>query len=224
MLSIAILTLCFQCSNLLADIQDHHEIVFTAIYNDAIWGRNDRGEGYSGGGSLWENAKIYIDFLQKFIKQYDIKTVVDAGCGDWECSRYIDWSQVQYMGYDVVAHIIKKDKERYGAPNISFIHGNFLTIDLPRADLLLSKHVLQHLSNEDILKFLPQLSKYKYCLITNAVDVDTLSSENVNIVTGGGQKIDLSRPPFNIFGIKILNYLAEGTMHQVFFIDNSKQK
>ena len=41
---------------------------------------------------------------------------------------------------------------------------------LPPADLLIVKHVLQHIPNRDVLKFLPQLKKYKHVLLVNSAD------------------------------------------------------
>ena len=201
--------------------QDEHEEVFTEIYDSCVWGINSEGEGFSGGGSLLQNTLPYIDYLREFMRKNDIKTVVDAGCGDWEFSRYIDWSGVQYVGYDVVKHVIEKNQQKFSKENIQFIHENFLNINLPQADLLLCKHVLQHLSNRDVLIFLEQLPRFKYCLITNEVDPKTLSGDNQDIATGGGHRLDLSKAPFNIVGTKVLTYrIEENSVHQVFLIEN----
>jgi hypothetical protein len=199
---------------------DEHEKVFTSIYNSCVWGINSEGEGYSGGGSDLNNCHQYIRYLQEFMKSHNIKTVVDAGCGDWEFSRHVNWDGIQYIGYDVVGHVIEKNQKKFSSSNITFVHNNLVTTDLPSADLLLCKHVLQHLRNEDILAFLPQLKKFKYCIITNQVDPETLSSYNEDIAIGGGHKIDLSQPPFNIAGTKVLNYYIDNNVHQVFLIDN----
>lgn len=200
---------------------DQHEQVFTHIYDHAVWGRNSEKVGFSGGGSLLKNARAYIDLLVPFMKEHNITSVVDAGCGDWEFSRFIDWTGIQYIGYDVVESVIEKNIKRYSSPNVTFIHANMLTEDLPPADLLLCKEVLQHLTNEDILSFLPQLKKYKYCLITNNVYTRTLSSDNPDCTMGQCRNIDLSQPPFNIKGKKLLNYKAYVGIHQVFLIDNT---
>lgn len=200
---------------------DNHEKVFTHIYNNCVWGKNSDGEGYSGGGSDLKNCNEYIRYLQEFMKSHNVTTVVDAGCGDWEFSRYVNWDGIQYLGYDVVEHVIAKNQKKFSSSNITFAHGNLVTTDLPGADLLLCKHVLQHLRNEDILAFLPQLEKFKYCILVNQVDPETLSSNNEDIAIGGGHKIDLSQPPFNIAGIKALNYYIDNNVHQVFLIDNT---
>lgn len=201
---------CIACSLLLSSwigmAKNEHEKVFTSIYDNAVWGRNAKGEGFSGGGSLLKNSKRYMRFVQHFVKAHNVKTIVDAGCGDWEFSRYMDWNGARYLGYDVVASVIENNIKQFSKDNIRFIHANFLVEDLPKADLLLCKHVLQHLPNEDILAFIQQLKKFKYCLITNEVYPDTLSSDGVDIEIGGGHKIDLTLAPFNVVGTK-LSYL-----------------
>ncbi|OGN65176.1 MAG: hypothetical protein A3E80_01300 [Chlamydiae bacterium RIFCSPHIGHO2_12_FULL_49_9] len=200
--------------------EDLHEEVFSHIYRNKIWGVNGEGEGGSGGGSLLENVQPYMRYLEKFMRENEIRSVVDAGCGDWEFSKYIDWEGIDYLGLDVVLFVIEKNQKRYGKSHIRFAHANFLTADLPKADLFICKHVFQHLTNRDILAFLPKLSKFKYCLITNEVDPRTFSSDNPDIDVGGGHKIDLSRSPFFIQGTKILNFYIGSSLHQVFLIKN----
>ena len=202
-------------------ICDQHEQVFTHIYDHAVWGKNSTGEGFSGGGSLTHNCKPYIKYLKDFMAKHDITSVVDAGCGDWEFAQYIDWSGIDYIGYDVVDSVIQKNKKRFGTSNIKFEQANIIKVDLPTADLFICKHVLQHLTNKDIFALLEQFSKYKYCIITNEVDPKTLSSNNEDIEVGGGHKIDLTRSPFNLSGQKVLNFRIEKAVHQVFLITNT---
>jgi SAM-dependent methyltransferase len=204
---------------LFSETQDDHEIIFTRIYDDAVWGKNSEGVGYSGGGSLVQNVTFYMDFVQSFLKTHNIKTVVDAGCGDWEFSRFMNWDGVEYTGYDVVESVIRKNQERYGSENIHFIHSNFLTEDLPVTDLILCKHVLQHLTNADIALFIKQLPKFKYCLITNQVENTTLTGDNADIPIGHCHKVDLTKSPFYMKGAGVYFYQADGGIHQILLID-----
>ncbi len=214
---------CYSIDNNSSNDDSHIE-AFSYIYDHGIWGKNNEGIASSGGGSTLARTTEYRELLQNFLHEHDIKTVVDAGCGDWEFSAHIDWTGIEYKGYDAVQSVIQTDIERYASDHISFVHGSFLTTDLPPADLLLCKHVLQHLTNEDIITFIPQLSKYKYCLITNEVHPKTLTSHNPNIRIGDCRHVDLAKPPFNLPGHALLNYSPGGFgMHQVFFIDNTKK-
>ncbi len=203
-------------------ICDQHEQVFTHIYDHAVWGKNSAGEGFSGGGSLTHNCRPYIKYLQEFMAEHNITSVVDAGCGDWEFAQHIDWKGIDYMGYDVVTSVIDKNIKRFGTSNIKFEQANIIKTDLSTADLFICKHVLQHLTNEDIFALIEQFSKYKYCIITNEVYPKTLSSDNSNIPIGGSRKIDLTHPPFNLSGQTVLNFRIGKAVHQVFLINNTQ--
>jgi SAM-dependent methyltransferase len=192
--------------------EDSIETVFTEIYDNCVWGSNENGFGISGGGSTLEATVVYREFLQSFFLKHDIHSVVDFGCGDWEFSRTINWDGIDYIGYDVVARLISQNQEKYGAPNIHFYHGNGLNVDLPSADLLVCKDVLQHLSNEDIAIFLNQLHKFKFCLITNDV------GKNEQIKAGLYRGLDLTKPPFSLKAHKVLLYDSGSGIKQVFLI------
>jgi hypothetical protein len=74
-----------------------------------------------------------------------------------------------------------------------------VTDELPAADLLISKDVLQHLSNELVQKFIRnnlKPGKYKWVLLTN-----DRGSENADTVPGGYRAIDLAARPFDVKGL-----------------------
>lgn len=188
---------------------------FEAIYAKGIWGRNEAGEGTSGSGSTLEATAPYRSFLQSFMKKHGIESVVDAGCGDWEFSSAIDWTGIDYKGYDIVPAVIAKAKEKYERPNVRFFVANIVTDELPPADLLISKHVIQHLPNADVRKFLRQLPKYRHILLTNSVHPVTLSAQNRDIEVGGFRLMDPTQPPFGLPGVKVLTWWDGWHMQQV---------
>jgi 2-polyprenyl-3-methyl-5-hydroxy-6-metoxy-1,4-benzoquinol methylase len=99
--------------------------VFADIYRQAIWGTNAQGAGNSGPGSTLHATLVYRTFLQQFLKDNAIRSVVDAGCGDWEFSQALDWSGIDYKGFDIVESAIVEAKRRLAKPNIAFF-GHFL--------------------------------------------------------------------------------------------------
>jgi SAM-dependent methyltransferase len=191
------------------------EASFTRIYKSGVWGKNQDGEGSSGGGSTVEATAEYRRFLQKFLIDQKIQSVIDVGCGDWEFSQLIDWGNIQYTGYDIVSFVIEKNRKRFEKSTISFEHKNAIETDLPKADLLICKEVLQHLSNKDIKQFLNQIHKFKYCLITNDVNPSTLSSDNRDIENGDYRHLDLTKAPFFINGIPVLTYQVPYGFYEV---------
>ena len=189
--------------------------MFGAIYKDRFWGRNAEGEGTSGSGSTLAATEVYRTYLQAFLKQNKIRSVVDAGCGDWEFSKAIDWSGIDYKGYDVVEDVIAKNKARHTKPNVRFFTANIVTENLPPADLLISKHVVQHLPNADVAKFFEQLPKYRHVLLTNTVSATTLSGQNRDIAIGAFRHFDPTKPPFELPGAKPLTWWDGLSMQQV---------
>lgn len=197
------------------------EQIFSHIYHNRVWGTSPKGIGSSGAGSTKESTIIYRQFLQEFINKNNIKSVVDLGCGDWEFSQLIDWSGVNYTGYDVVPLVIENNIKQFKKENINFYHADILKTKFPPADLLICKDVLQHLSNDDIKTFLDCIDNYKYCLITN--DINPLSSTtNFDIKSGEYRPIDLTNPPFTIIGAKVLTFKSAFVTKQTLLIIRNK--
>lgn len=192
---------------------------FENIYKDARWARNDAGLGTSGTGSTLAATFVYRMFLTKFMKDNDIHSVVDAGCGDWEFSSAIDWTGIDYKGYDITREVIARDTKAYAKPGIQFFHGDIVEMDLPPADLLVSKHVLQHLPSAMVAKFLEkQVPKYKHVLLTNGIDKNNFTGNNGDIKPGEYRTLDVTAPPFNAHGTKVLTWYDGLDMHQVVHI------
>ncbi len=200
------------------------EEIFTHIYDVGLWGKDQNGKGTSGGGSSFESAVEYIVFLNKFIKANDIKSIVEIGCGDWEVMSHVDLSNVNYMGFDVVKSVIDGLIEKYSSSNVRFAFADCINDSLPKADLLLCKDVLIHLTNKDVFKIIKKFKDYKHVLVTTDVEASNLTSCNRDIALGDWREVDLSAPPFNQAGKKILIYPATHSYHhlkQVFYVFNA---
>lgn len=193
------------------------ELVFTNIYEHGCWGWNEKGVGYSGEGSTLLNTTHYIAFLQQFIKDNNIKTVVDAGCGDWTFSKEIQWGDVKYLGVDIVKSVIEEDIRKYATDTIRFEHFDILRYELPTADLLICKDVLMHLTNKDIISFLKSTKKFKHCLFTNNFG---LENQNQDIQRGEFRSLDLTAAPFYLNGVNALRYSTDHGDKQVFYHGN----
>jgi hypothetical protein len=176
--------------------------VFENIYKNNGWG----GQG-SGPGSLPEVTKTYRKFIEKFIEKYKIKTIVDFGCGDWQFSKFINWSDADYLGYDVVESLIKHHSSTFEANNIKFAITPKEWNNLKNADLLLVKDVLQHLDNQSVVRFMNiAQNKYKYMLVANCTKPqDRL---NLDIQTGDFRPLDIRKQPFNFNAKRVLHFIG----------------
>ena len=172
----------------------------TEIFS-AMYGRNDWING-SGEGSSPDNTIEYRRYLQAFLRERRIRTVVDMGCGDWQFSTLIDWSGIQYLGMDVVPEIIERNRTLFGSPTVTFALSEGVDQELPCADLLILKDVLQHWPNADILSFLPRLQQCRYALITDCTE----PAVNTDCPLGGFRGLDPQAAPFFLPCEKVLEY------------------
>jgi hypothetical protein len=109
----------------------------------------------------------------------------------------------------VVPQLIDNLNGTYGRPGIRFAHADVLSHELPRADLAISKDVLQHWPNESILSFIKRLDSFRYAILTNDCKVicrswrrlwlaEEIFEPNSDIPAGGYRPIRLREPPFNL--------------------------
>jgi SAM-dependent methyltransferase len=194
---------------------------FEMIYSNGFWDKDESNQGTSGLGSKLINVIPYINLLEDFISKNHITSIVDAGCGDWQFSRYLNFNGINYLGVDAAKSVVLKNIAKYKKDNIQFVHGNFLEMELPKADLLILKDVLQHLSNKNILKAIDSFKNYRYVIAVN--DISSANFCNYDIQDGGYRCLDLSAYPFFLKGQNLLTYKAvEGReVKRVFLIDNT---
>jgi SAM-dependent methyltransferase len=171
---------------------------FNRIYAEGTWGKDVAGKGTSGTGSTLEITREYRAFVEDFMKKHSVKSVVDAGCGNWSFSSAMDWGDASYLGVDIASDVIAAVRNKYEKGRITFQVGD-ITDELPAAELLISKDVLQHLSNELVHKFIRnnlRKGKYKWVILTN-----DRGRENRDVASGGYRAIDLAAPPFEVRGL-----------------------
>jgi SAM-dependent methyltransferase len=179
--------------------------VFDKIYEHSYWGKG------SGGGSSPEATQPYKVFLEDFIRQHEIKSVVDLGCGDWQFSQFLDFGGATYIGIDASKRVIANNQQAFLRSGVSFVNLPSDCNDIPSADLLVCKDVLMHLSTKEVQDIVSILPNFKYALITN--DVPCLSAfgeiilrlrrpfwpvVNREIKTGDYRTLDPTQRPFNL--------------------------
>lgn len=164
-----------------------HEEIFSPQYVDA-----------SGPGSKLDFSAPYRKFVERFIIENRVKSIVDLGCGDCEVMSNVDLHGAVYVGVDVIAERVARNRRLY--PHLGFEH-NDLRKAIVRADLILCKDVIQHWSNADIHSWLPEFTAkpFKYALITNCCYFsEKLPPINADIETGGWRALDLTAAPFRV--------------------------
>jgi SAM-dependent methyltransferase len=181
-------------SSLFAGERDAKQ-VFTQIYEKKLWG------GGSGPGSHPSITALYAGFVQYLIRHLGARRVIDLGCGDWQFSQFLDLSEVDYTGVDIVESMISGNSARYGASNIRFVVADVSEYPLGEADLVLCKDVLQHLDDDSVLRVLRKLPTARAWLITN----DYCAHNEIGGI-GDARPMDPTAPPFSIAAQPVLTF------------------
>jgi SAM-dependent methyltransferase len=172
--------------------------VFRQIYATSAWGRG------SGNGSHPAATAEYRNFLERFIVMNDITSIVDVGCGDWQSSRYTSFGNATYTGLDVVESLIETNTANFGSDAVDFRLMPDDPRDLPTAQLILMKDVLQHLTDSQIIFYRDHVfPRYPYCLITNSWRAIKYP-QNVPILPGQFRSLDLNAAPYFFGGAYVV--------------------
>jgi len=189
---------------------------FTNIYDNNIWGEG------SGGGSSIESTVLYREYLQKFLKEKNISSVIDYGCGDWQSSHLINFDGIEYLGIDCVDSVIDNNTIKYSKDNIKFkvLYQLEEFFDY-KADLLILKDIIQHWTNQEVDYFLPNVIKnFKYVLLNNS---SHQSFDNQDDVENRARPLSVNYEPLKKYGPEIvLTYFAHNEK-EVSIIDNTKK-
>ena len=171
----------------------------------------------SGTGSVAINNTKYIWFLQNFLDSHtDIKCILDVGCGDWQIGSKIDWNNRKYVGIDVSDYVLAETIKKYQTDTIKFQVMDATKDELPRADIIILKDVLEHLGFDQIELILNKTRNYKYVLIQN--DINILETTNYDIENGKYRKLDITKNPF-FFGAKLVSSYTEAHLILLMFFE-----
>ena len=179
---------------------------FNEVYTKNMW---KQGHAQSGVGSEGPFADRYVDLVRDYAAKHDLRSVIDGGCGDFSVGSRLAPSFDEYTALDASSAIIESNKKRYAGLTK---HVNFRVADMtagtfPKADLILIRQVLQHLTNAQISRILKNLeaSEWRRALITEDVcdrsddgppNID-LPSHSVRTRVSLGSGVYIDKEPFN---------------------------
>ena len=142
------------------------------------------------------------EFLGRFNTPVD---VVDLGCGDFNVGRQIRRKAARYVGCDVVPDLISRNREMYNDLDVDFRIVDISEDDLPGGDVVIIRQVLQHLSNDAIMRVVKKLGQFRYLVQTGFVpsgdfvpNVDQPTGAYSRLARGITSGIVLPAHPFNL--------------------------
>lgn len=169
---------------------------FSDVYKRNVWNNQ---ESRSGVGSTLEQTAIIRIEIPRLLRELNVKSVLDAPCGDFNWMKEISLGVARYIGVDIVEELIRTNKERYANGRRQFLCLDLIRDELPCADIILCRDCLVHLTFEQALDALRNFKKTgaTYLLTT------TFSARSVN--ERGRSKdneflwrpLNLVLPPFN---------------------------
>ena len=149
-----------------------HTKIFLQYFERQFWTNR---AGSSGPNSDLSRTYALREGIGRILRDYNIGSIVDAGCGDTNLFRDIKLEGIAYLGLDCVPAIIEMNKRVFSKQdNMFFEVTDVITHPLPQADLIICRDVVHYLPNSLIKLFLHQVaeSKSRYLLITHNIKVN----------------------------------------------------
>lgn len=169
-----------------------HGAVFTEIYRTGAWGDS---ESVSGPGSGLQRTAALRAELAKLIDRLGVKSMLDAGCGDFHWMKAADLGLDSYVGVDVVESLIAHNRRLHSAPGRTFMRADITRDRLPCADLVLCRECVVHFPDADVKQTLANFcrSGSRYLLATTFTE-----RSNTTIEVGGWRPLNVQAPPFDL--------------------------
>lgn len=130
-----------------------------------FWDDRYRGKAGAGPGSRDKLYQFKLRTVQSIVDEFDIRSIVDYGCGDGSQLRHLDVSD--YFGLDISEVAIRKAQEAKRATNWIY----WLNPTIPKGDvqcdMIVSLDVIMHLPDGDYERYMADMFEraWRYVLI-----------------------------------------------------------
>jgi hypothetical protein len=167
---------------------------FSEIYEKNIFGG---GVSRSGEGSDLIQTEVVRRELPRIVKEFSIKTFLDAPCGDWFWMRETNLAVEKYIGVDIVENMIEKNKRTYGSSSCTFLCMNLAMDPLPKADMIFSRDCLVHLNFRDALSIIRNFKKSGATYLLTTTFKDRKKNNELIGVDNFWRPLNMCLAPFN---------------------------
>lgn len=167
---------------------------FTEIFRTNHW---QDPESVSGPGSTLARTADLRAALPALLRELGARSLLDLGCGDARWIARTPLRGIRYTGVDLVAPLVRRARLQHGWRGLRFRRLDIVEGPLPRADVVLCRDALIHLTDASIARVLANVrrSGSAYLLTSTFRDHDhaPLGPEGEG---WGWRTVNLERPPF----------------------------
>jgi len=180
------------------------------------WQLSQGNETPNGPGSSLEATKDVREHLPKIFKEFNIQSMMDAACGDWNWMKEVDLEGITYHGYDIMPEFIEDNEEQFKKENVHFEVKDVTLEELEsNVDLVMCRDFLMHIKWDKIKKMISnfKISGAKYLFVSNFSNYDSHNDDyaiavhpgdvglNIENYSGdpewGWRPVNLHLEPFN---------------------------
>ena len=165
---------------------------FERIYSTNLWSDP---ESRSGVGSTLDSTAVLRAELPSALRQLEARVLLDVPCGDFTWMERVDLSGIEYIGGDIVPSIVEANQRLHASESRSFVQLDLTRDKLAKADVLLCRDCLVHLSYANIRAVFANIarSNIRYVLMTSFPG----RADNYDVVDGDWRALDFQAPPFS---------------------------
>jgi hypothetical protein len=154
-------------------------------------GRNPR----SGRGSNMRSTKGIRETLPRLFDTYKVKTFLNAPYGNWFWMQHVDLTRIKYIVGDVSQSLVEEISAEHASSGVSFRHIDVISDPLPKADMMMCRDCLFHLSHDVRWSFYKNFVKSKVPYLLSTVNYN---AANKDLMTPGWEPHNPFLPPFEI--------------------------
>lgn len=183
---------------ILVHLRGNTEAQFTTIYQFGSWSMRGPHIPRSGPHATVETTVLVRKTLSNILDKYEIKSMLDAGCGDmtWMPLILAQHPGLEYTGADIVRDLVDTNKRRF--PQSRFYWANLIEHVPERYDLIHCREALNHLKTSNVIRVLENFkqSDSRYLLLNNAPNADC----NIDLIAQNGmyRAINWRLPPYRL--------------------------
>jgi hypothetical protein len=214
MLALGLMAVCAQVALTTSETTSQDRAhAFERVYAEGRWVNGADGATC---GSGWSDVtrgqgEAAVRAVVSVVDALKLQSVADVPCGDG-CfagamlsalrNRTAAALPVAYVGVDIVRSLVEHNRARLADAITSFVHADVVSgaVALPAADLLFSRQMMQHMCNDDALRFvrLVARSTARFALLTTfETDVNFVNTD-IPCASGDFRAQDLTKPPFSL--------------------------